>query len=397
MYARSRLDLSWTDLLVGLCAGWSPGDAQREAAALAADWDPRAAVFLTLRTAWDALLAELELPAGSEVLVSAVNIPDMFDLLRHHGLVPVPVDLDPDTLATDVEQLEQRASERTRLILVAQLLGARNDLDPIFAFAAERGLPVVLDLAQGWEGPETERDPRALATLFSFGPIKTSSALGGCLAVVGDDELRGRMVARAAGYPQQTEGSYAAVAAKYLAMKLLSLRPCYATFVVACRVLGKSHDAVINASVLGLKGADYWAALRRRPSRGLVRLLGRRLRGFGGRLAARTEVGRALAEATSGTVLGRGARSTFWLLGVVAEDPEALVKKLRRAGFDATSGSSRLRPCEHPRYATPWATAAMERVVYVPAYPELSAGARERLAALLSTSASPRAPTTPRP
>ena len=386
MYARSRLDLGWGDLLVGLFGGLMPGDADAEAAELAAGWDPQAALFLTLRTAWDALLAELALPAGSEVLVSAVNIPDMFDLLRHHELVPVPVDLDPETLAPDLGQLAERATDRTAMVLVAELLGARNDLDGVFAFAEERGVPVVLDLAQGWEGPDTPRDPRALAVLFSFGPIKTASALGGCLAWVSDDELRGRMVARARSYPLQT--GYAAVAAKYLVMKTLSLPLCYRVFVVGCRLIGRSHDQVINASVLGLKGADYWAALRRRPSRALVGLLGRRLRRFTGRrLAERAAVGAELAASVPGCVLGRGAaRSTYWLLGVVADDPDRLVERLRLGGFDATSGSSRLLPCEHPEHTTPHAAAAMSRVVYVPAYPELAPAARRRLADLLAAS-----------
>lgn len=63
------------------------------------------------RTGFDLLLQSLRLPKGSEVLCSAITIPDMLYVIRSHGLVPVPVDLDPKTLAVDMEQLRLAVSE----------------------------------------------------------------------------------------------------------------------------------------------------------------------------------------------------------------------------------------------------------------------------------------------
>ena len=57
---------------------------------------------LSVRSAWDLLLHVLAWPAGSEVIVSAITHPDMITILRAHGLVPVPVDVDLDTLAPSV-------------------------------------------------------------------------------------------------------------------------------------------------------------------------------------------------------------------------------------------------------------------------------------------------------
>ena len=53
---------------------------------------------LSVRSGWDLLLHVLAWPAGSEVIVSAITHPDMIRILRAHGLVPVPVDVDLDTL-----------------------------------------------------------------------------------------------------------------------------------------------------------------------------------------------------------------------------------------------------------------------------------------------------------
>jgi hypothetical protein len=73
------------------------------------------------RTGFDLLLQTLKLPVGSEVLCSAITIPDMLYVLRYHGLVPVPVDLDPQTLAVDVELLKQAITGVSKRLLRAWL------------------------------------------------------------------------------------------------------------------------------------------------------------------------------------------------------------------------------------------------------------------------------------
>ena len=54
---------------------------------------------LSVRTGFDLLLRTLNLPHGTRVLMTSVTIRDMYKIVVAHGLVPVPVDLDPDTLA----------------------------------------------------------------------------------------------------------------------------------------------------------------------------------------------------------------------------------------------------------------------------------------------------------
>ena len=76
---------------------------------------------------------------------------------------------------------------------------------------------------------------------------------------------------------------------------------------------------------------------------------------------------------------------TWWQVAVRSEEPELLVAHLRAAGFDATTGSSRLG-CPAAGSGvdkTPLASAAMAEIVYVPAYPELPAHELVRLADLI--------------
>ena len=115
----------------------------------------------------------------------------------------------------------------------------------------------------------------------------------------------------------------------------------------ACRTARLDLDGMINAVYpLVRRGAVMLAKIRRRPSAGLLALLGRRLQRFDAeRLAARARLGEELAErlpAGYRHVGGRLHRRTHWLFPVVAPDPDRLVAELRRRGVDASRGTSNL-------------------------------------------------------
>src|SRR5215211_6517846 len=103
----------------------------------------------------------------------------MVGIARHHGLRVVPLRIDRATLAVDADEAARLAGERTRAIVVAQLFGARPRLAPLRAAADRCGAPLVEDCAQGFAGFPDAGDPAADVTLFSFGTIKTQTALGG--------------------------------------------------------------------------------------------------------------------------------------------------------------------------------------------------------------------------
>src|SRR5687768_3551106 len=100
MIPRGRLDISWAQLAFAAAACAWPGrgaDAEgRAAAAWSGDGD--ALPCFSVRSGLDLVLRALALPRGGRVLVSAVTIRDMTRVLEHHGLVPVPVDLDMSTI-----------------------------------------------------------------------------------------------------------------------------------------------------------------------------------------------------------------------------------------------------------------------------------------------------------
>ena len=66
--------------------------------------------------------------------MTAINIGDMYKVVEEHGLVPVPVDLDPYTMAPTLESVKAATTERTRVCLFAFLFGITYDISPYADF-----------------------------------------------------------------------------------------------------------------------------------------------------------------------------------------------------------------------------------------------------------------------
>ena len=128
-------------------------------------WVPseEAILSLSVRSGLDLLLTALQLPPGSEVIVSAVTIPDMARIIEHHGLVPVPIDVDAETLQPSVEHLERSITPRTRAIMVAHLFGTHINMEPIVELAKLHNLIVIEDCARHSSANSTRAIPIPIA------------------------------------------------------------------------------------------------------------------------------------------------------------------------------------------------------------------------------------------
>lgn len=392
MIPRGRLDVGWLDLSAG--AAWSFGPASRAALERAVEelWSPTgdALVCLSVRSGLDLLLTALDYPPGSEMLVSAVTIRDMVRIVEHHGLVAVPVDLDMGSLALKIDSLRRAASPKTRAILAAHLFGSRMPLDEVGEFARERGLLLIEDAAQSFTGLDYRGHAASDVSMFSFGPIKTCSALGGATLRVRDAALRSQMRALQARYPVQGRWAFLQRTFRFFVVRLLMTRGPFTALCAACRVLGRNHDELINHSVRGFSGPDFFANIRRQPSVPLLALLRRRLRRFDGAVVQRRV---ALADhmmrlATEARRPGRSAAfHSHWTFPILSDNPDRLTHHLWSRGFDSTRGSWSLYPVP-PAMARPDVSAresaeTMSRIVYLPVYPGVNQGELERLAVAL--------------
>lgn len=381
MIARKQLDLRLRDVGYGLlaCVGLARQPMTTDAAGRPTlDHLPDSLVCLSVRSGLDLLLTELAWPAGSEVLVSAITIPDISRILHEHGLKPVPIDVDPSTLAVDETALAQAITPRTRAVLVAHLFGARIPLDGIIALARERGLAVWEDCAQAYTANGFSRHPQSDVAMFSFGTIKTATALGGGVLLVRDDALRTRLAARQSTWPSQTRTAYAGRLLKFGAYLLLQNPITYGVFWKLIQVFGRNPDQCITAWSRGFSGPGFFTKLRRQPHAALRRMLSYRISTYDSDgVLARTAAGEHVLSGLS-TLRPLGdcaAGRTHWLFPLRTANGDALQTILRSEGFDATRAPSSL----HALDGAPHAQAAMSEVLYVPVHATMSRSQIDRL------------------
>lgn len=379
MYPRVRLDISWRDLFLAArqCV-WCPGNTPHKGAE-----PPGSLTTLSVRSAFDLLLAALDLPQGSEVLLSEVTVPHMSQIVREHGLVPKPLPIVPTTLQVDIDAATKRIGDQTKLIVIAPLFGTSIDLEPLGQLARRAGALLVEDAAQKYVGGDIAPcTPGVDVTLYSFGPIKTATALGGCVAVVPDGPLRSRMQNIAATWPRQSRCDYLRRVMRFMLMKLVSYRVIYTSLVVFLNLVGANADRVVGKSGRGFADDQLFKQLRQRPCQPLMDLIERRIAGSdANHVDRRTRRGWKLADQLGDDAYVAGIENpshTFWMFPVVCTDASKVVAELRNAGFDATrySGLSVVGD-------TPSEDHWFQRVVFLPHDLHVPESQLERAAAII--------------
>jgi perosamine synthetase len=379
---RGVLDIGWTDLGFGLAACLRPGNREAARSRVEAVWSEAGAgagvalCALSVRSGFDTLLTALRLPAGGEVLTSALTVEDMPRIITAHGLVAVPVDVDMTTLSVRVEDLERAVGPNTCAVLVAHLFGSRMPLDEVIAFARRHGLLVIEDCAQAYTGPGYAGHPESDVAMFSFGSIKTNTALGGALLTVRDPDLLTSMRQVQACQPAQERRAFLRKVVKHVGIHLVARPSAYGVLARACRALGTDHDAVISTALRGFSGPDFFARIRHQPSYPLLALLERRLRTFDrARILRRTRVAESALACLPATVSHVGTfahQHSHWIFPVTSPAPEDLIPHLWARGFDATRGRTSLAvlapPKDRPELRAAEVTETFSRVVYLPVH-----------------------------
>jgi hypothetical protein len=201
------------------------------------------------------------------------------------------------------------------------MTGTRGDLAPLAAVAGRHRLLLVEDCAQSFRGPTAARNSLADVSLYSFGAIKTATALAGAIACVRRPDVARRMRELEDRRPKQPRMEYAARVCRFAALVVIGRPRAYYAFEQLLRLRGKDLDEVVVASVRGFR-ADLIQRIRRRPCAPLLALVERRLRRFDNeRLARRTCVAERLGRrASRGPRTALDARARRDRLGVPGPD-----------------------------------------------------------------------------
>jgi perosamine synthetase len=114
-------------------------------------------------------LRALKIGKGDEVIVPALNYIAAANVVRHQGARPCFVDVAPDDLNLDPQEVRNRITPRTRAIILTDYAGSPCDYDALCQIAQEHGLHVIVDGAQSLGALYKGR------TSFCFGDIATTS------------------------------------------------------------------------------------------------------------------------------------------------------------------------------------------------------------------------------
>jgi dTDP-4-amino-4,6-dideoxygalactose transaminase len=140
-------------------------------------------------------LLALDLAPGDEVITTSLTFIATLNTIVQAGGTPVLVDIDPDTLNMDLEQVAAAISPRTRAILPVHFAGLPVDLARLYALAEDYNLRVIEDAAHAIGAQYNGQRIGSFGDtqVFSFHPNKNmTTGEGGCV-VTRDAELAQRI------------------------------------------------------------------------------------------------------------------------------------------------------------------------------------------------------------
>lgn len=134
---------------------------------------------------------ENALQAGDEIIVPAVSWSTTYHPLQQYGLKLKFVDIDRDTLNYDLSALSGAITDKTRAIMVVNLLGNPNDFDAIKRVTNERNIIVIEDNCESLGAQFKGRQAGTFGVMGSYSAFFSHhiSTMEGGMVVTDDEEL----------------------------------------------------------------------------------------------------------------------------------------------------------------------------------------------------------------
>src|SRR4030067_2424019 len=128
---------------------------------------------------------------GDEVITPSLTFVGAFQAISATGATPVPVDIYPDTLLIDIEDLRRKITPRTEAIMPVHYAGNPCDLDAMAKIAGERKLRIIEDAAHAFGSSYKGRKIGSFGDIicFSFDSIKNITCGEGGAVICQQPEL----------------------------------------------------------------------------------------------------------------------------------------------------------------------------------------------------------------
>lgn len=126
------------------------------------------------------------LKKGDEVLIAGYNFYVIVRIIVQKGLVPVFVDIDPETLCMDAADLANKITRRSRLVVVTHMFGNPANVSEIHSICKKNKILMFEDCAHavGTLEKTTPVGQLGNGSLFSFGIQKLLTCFGGGMLVL---------------------------------------------------------------------------------------------------------------------------------------------------------------------------------------------------------------------
>jgi dTDP-4-amino-4,6-dideoxygalactose transaminase len=124
-------------------------------------------------------MVALDLSPGDEVIVPAMTFASTANTVVHAGAVPVLADVDRQTMCVTAEEIERRATDRTRAVIPVHFAGRPCDIVEIVALAGKLGLAVIEDCAHAIETLVGTRHAGTFGDFAAFSFYATKNVVTG--------------------------------------------------------------------------------------------------------------------------------------------------------------------------------------------------------------------------
>ncbi len=198
-YGRQWIDdddvMAVTDVLRSDWLTTGPKVAEFEAAFAAFTGTKEAVAVSNGTAALHAAMYALGIGSGDEVLVTTMTFAASANCVLYQRGTPVFVDVDPDTLLIDPDDVVNKITPRTKAIIAVDYAGQPCDYNRLRAIADEHGLALVADACHAIGGAYQGSPVGSLADLntFSLHPVKHMTTGEGGVITTDDPELAQRM------------------------------------------------------------------------------------------------------------------------------------------------------------------------------------------------------------
>lgn len=153
-------------------------------------------MFSRARLALFYLLKNLELPEGSELIMTPLTIADIFNAVRWAKLTPVFCDLGKNTYNIDYKKLEETITPKTKVLFITHLTGIATDMDEIEKIVKKYNLILIEDVSQAFGAEFSERSASGgkgkklgtfgVASISSISFLKTFCTLSGGILIINE-------------------------------------------------------------------------------------------------------------------------------------------------------------------------------------------------------------------